>query len=74
MSKLNGTTRWIGLFIILAGMIFAFGSKSKALEKDTEANKTAIAVVREAHEKDMRVLREDVKEIKTDVKKLLSRP
>lgn len=73
-KKPNGSVRWIGLILTLASMIFVFGQKTKALEKDNEANATAIGVVREQHEKDMDLLRGDVKVIKTDVKLLLSRP
>lgn len=62
-KKLNGNAKWIALVMILAGMIFGFGQKSKAMEKDAEANATAIELIRD-----------DLKVIKTDVKVLLSRP
>lgn len=73
-NKLNGNVKWISLALTLIVMVFVFGQRSKALEKDDEANATAITVVREQHDKDMRLFRDDVKEIKNDVKALLSRP
>ncbi len=62
-KKINGSAKWIGLLIVLVGMVYGFGQKSKALEKDDEANVTAIAVVREQHEKDMKLVRDDLKTI-----------
>ena len=73
-KKLNGSVKWIGLAIILVGMVYGFGQQSKSLEKDDEANATAIQVVQQHHEEDMDLVRDDLKEIKTDVKALLSRP
>ena len=73
-KKFNGSARWIGLILVLASMIFVFGQKSKALEKDNEANATAITVQGKQHDKDMALLRGDVGIIKNDVKALLSRP
>jgi len=70
----NGSLKWIALALTLVGMVYGFGQKSKGLEKDDEANATAIKVVQKNHDKDMDLFRDDVKEIKTDVKKLLSRP
>ncbi len=61
-KKLNGNAKWIGLAIFLIGAVYAFGRKTTALEKDDEAAMTAISVVKE-----------DVKEIKADVKILLRR-
>ena len=52
-------------------MVFVFGQKSKALEKDDEANATAIAVVREQHGKDMELVRTD---LKTIIGLLLTKP
>ncbi len=73
-KKLNGSVKWIGLALTLVTMVFVFGQKSKALEKDTEANATAISVVQEQCAKHNEITREDLKEIKTDIKTLLSRP
>ena len=70
-KKFNGSARWIGLILVLASMIFVFGQKSKALEKDDEANATAITVVREQHDKDMELVRVD---LKTIIGILLKRP
>ncbi len=62
-KKLNGSAKWVGLALTLIVMVFVFGQKSKALEKDTEANATAINVVREQHGKDMELVRDDLKTI-----------
>lgn len=73
-SKLNGSLKWIVFALTVVGMVYGFGQKSKSMEKDDEANATAIGVVEKQHAKDMALVREDLKEIKSDVKKLLSRP
>lgn len=73
-KKLNGSAKWVALVIVLVGMVYGFGQQSKSLEKDDEANATAIKTVERHHEEDMELVRDDLKEIKTDVKALLSRP
>jgi len=73
-KKLNGSLKWIVFAITIVGMVYGFGQKSKALEKDDEANATAITVVKEQHTKDMALVREDLKIIMADVKKILSKP
>lgn len=70
-KKINGSVKWVGLALALIGVVFVFGQKSKALEKDTEANATAIAVVQEQHGKDMELVRGD---LKTIIDILLERP
>ncbi len=70
-KKINGSAKWVGLALTLITMVFVFGQKSKALEKDDEANATAIAVVREQHGKDMELVRTD---LKTIIGLLLTKP
>ena len=62
-KKINGSARWVGLALTLITMVFVFGQKSKGLEKDTEANATAITAVKEQHDKDMKLVRDDLKTI-----------
>lgn len=73
-KKKKGSAKWIGSALLIVGMIYGFGRKTKAMEKDTEANATAIRVTQEQHGKDMELVREDLGIIKTDVKALLVRP
>ncbi len=72
-NKWNGSVKWIVLAITLAGMIFGFGQKSKGLEKDDEANATAITALHEHHVEDMVLVRDDLKIIMADVKLLLQK-
>lgn len=62
-TKLNGSAKRIGVAMTVVLIVFGFGTKSKSLEKDIEANATSNTLIRE-----------DIKEIKADVKVLLSRP
>ncbi len=73
-KKINGSAKWVGLALTLITMVFVFGQKSKALEKDDEANATAIVVVQKQCDKANEITRGDLSEIKTDIKTLLSRP
>lgn len=74
MAKVNGSVKWISLALTLIIIVFVFGQKSKALEKDDEANVTAIRVVQKQHTDDMKLVRDDLKVIKDDVKVLIGRP
>lgn len=73
-TQFNGSLKWIVFALALVGMVYGFGQKSKELEKDDEANATAIKTVQDRHEEDMGLVRDDLKIIKIDVKALLSRP
>jgi len=73
-TQLNGSVKWIGLAIVLIGMVYTFGQQSKAFEKNDEANAIAITALQQQHKEDMQIVREDLKEIKADVKKILSMP
>lgn len=77
MAKLNGATKWISLAIITLGMIVTFFVRAALVEErldvmDTTHN-TAIKVAKEAHDKDIGYIREDVAEIKKDVKEILKK-
>ena len=73
-SKLNGSLKWIVFALTVVGMVYGFGQKSKSMEKDDEANATAIGVLDKQHTADMILVRDDLKEIKSDVKEILSKP
>ncbi len=76
-TKFNGWTRRIILGITVAGMVITFFVRAALVEErldvmDTSHN-TAIKAVKEAHDKDISYIREDVAEIKKDVKKILEK-
>ncbi len=76
-AKLNGWTRRIILGITVAAMVITFFVRAALVEErldvmDTVHN-TAMEAAKEAHDKDIRYIREDVAEIKEDVKKILEK-
>ena len=77
MAKINGATKWISLGLFILTMVVAFFVRAALLEErldvmDTRHN-TAIEAVKETHGKDIGYVREDLKTIKDDVKKILEK-
>ena len=77
MAKMNGATKWISLGLFILTMVVAFFVRAALLEErldvmDTRHN-TAIEAVEQAHDKDIGYIREDISDIKTDVKKILEK-
>ena len=77
MAKVNGLIRWVGLGILISGMIVTFFVRAALVEERLEAmdtrHNTAIQVVREAHDKDIGYIREDIATIMADQKKILEK-
>ncbi len=76
-TKFNGWARWIVLGIMVATMVVTFFVRAALVEErldvmDTRHN-TAIHAVEDAHDKDIGYIREDISDIKTDVKKILEK-
>ena len=77
MPKLNGTSRWIGLGILALTMIVTFFVRAALVEERLDVmdirHNTAIEAVGDAHDKDIGYIREDITEIKGDIKKILEK-
>ena len=77
MAKFNGTSRWIGLGILVLTMIVTFFVRAALVEERLDVmdirHNTAIKAVGDAHDKDIGYIREDITEIKGDIKKILEK-
>ncbi len=70
-NKLNGSVKWILLVIALASIVYGFGQKSQELEDADTANALRSQELHEHHVEDMGLVRDDLKIIMADIKKLL---
>ena len=66
MAKLNGLTRWMLLGIMVSSMVVTFFVRAALVEERLNA-------IKETHRRDIEYVREDLTEIKTDVKKILEK-
>lgn len=76
-TKFNGLTRWLSLGIMFLVMIVTFFVRAALVEERLDvmdiSHNVAIEGVKEAHDKDIGYIREDVAEIKKDVKEILKK-
>ncbi len=65
-TKFNGWAKWIGLGILVLTMTVTFFVRAALVEE-------RLNVIKETHRRDIEYVREDLTEIKTDVKKILEK-
>ncbi len=65
-TKFNGLARWILLGIMVLTMVVTFFVRAALVEERLEG-------IKETHRRDIEYVREDLKTIKTDVKKILEK-
>lgn len=79
MAKIqfNGLTRWIIVGITVATMTVTFFVRAALVEERLDTmdtrHTTAIKSAKEAHDKDIGYIREDISDIKKDVKEILNK-
>lgn len=71
--KLNGASKWIGLGLTLLVMFSSGIKTATVMSKDIEANQKRIDSFEILYNNDQDCIREDIKEIKSDIKMLLQR-
>ena len=66
MTKLNGLTKWIGLGIVLVGIIVSIAVRAAVVEEK-------INNLKEIHDANNKLIYDDLRIIKEDIKKILEK-